>query len=70
MNLFDRPGDFDVVLPTLLSRARTGKRWLVVNYPYTWSRALRRRARELTGGLKMGKNYWPSAWRVYAKYLG
>jgi len=61
VNLFDRPADFGQVLPSLLARARTKKRWVVLCYPAAWSRKLRKTARDIAGGLKRGRNYWPSA---------
>jgi GNAT superfamily N-acetyltransferase len=68
-NLLDRPEDFAQVLPSLLARASAKKSWLTICYPAGWSRRLRRTVRELVPGLKRGKHYWPSAWRIYGKYL-
>ena len=69
VNLLDRPADFSVVLPTILAKATARKEWLTLCYPVAWSRRLRRTVRELVPELKLGKNYWPSAWRIYGKYL-
>ncbi len=68
-NLLDRPEDFAEVLPSLLARASAKKRWLTICYPVAWSRRLRQTVRKLAPGLKRGKHYWPSAWRIYGKYL-
>jgi hypothetical protein len=68
-NMLDRPRDFAEVLHTILSRATAKKRWVTLSYPAAWSRRVRRTVRGLVPGLKMGKNYWPSAWRIYGKYL-
>ncbi|UCG42491.1 MAG: GNAT family N-acetyltransferase [candidate division WOR-3 bacterium] len=68
-NLLDHPSDFAGVLPTILSRATAKKKWVTVNYPAAWSRRFRRAVRELVPGVKMNKQYYPSAWRIYGKYL-
>jgi len=69
VNLFDRPRDFGTVIPSILMRAVGRRRWVAVSYPAAWSREFRRAVRGSVRGLETGKNYWPSAWRIYGKYL-
>jgi len=70
VNMLHRPRDFAEVLPSILSKATAKKKWLTLGYPAGWSRRVRRTVRKLVPELKKGRNYWPSAWRVYGKYLG
>jgi GNAT superfamily N-acetyltransferase len=69
VNMLHRPRDFAEVLPSILSKATAKKKWLTLSYPAAWSRRLRREVRQCVPELKKGKNYWPSAWRIYGKYL-
>ncbi len=69
VNLFDRPGEFRDVLPSILMRGRGKHRAVALNYPAEWKRELRRAVRDIVPDLKRGKNCWTSAWRIYGKDL-
>ncbi len=70
VNLFDRPGDFRDVLPSILMQGRGKHRGVTLNYPAEWKRELRRAVRDVVPGLRRGKQFWTSAWRIYGKRLG
>jgi GNAT superfamily N-acetyltransferase len=68
VNLFDRPADFEALVPRLLAMVpRRGH--MVVNYPAEWTREFRAAARAVIPKMRKHRGYWPSTWRIYGKNL-
>jgi GNAT superfamily N-acetyltransferase len=69
VNFYDRPADFKPLLEALFGYAAGKRHGVTLNYPAEWKREVRLAAKELVPGLKRGKNWWPTAWRIYGKEL-